>query len=224
MIQDHTETKSFKIFFEELWTGLERKVVRKALAAGILAQISKSVVGINFILFYGPDLMKQGGYSTMEFGTNVTYLGFSGTIVSLILVDRVGRKNLLLGSLSAMFVSLLSLFVLFNNSTEGISSIVIAYIFTFLYSLAFSAVPITVNSEIYPSEFRAMGSAIAAMVSSLFALCVNITFTSLKDMLGGKLLIIHAICCLVAIILTWMVVPETAKVPLERMEALLERS
>nr|XP_023891193.1 LOW QUALITY PROTEIN: inositol transporter 4-like [Quercus suber] len=97
--------------------------VRKALAAGVAVQVVQQFVGINSVIYYAPTIMQLAGYAskTVAMGLSLVTTGLNtlGSFISLLVVDRFGRRRLMLVSLVLIVVGLLSLGLVFNISSQN---------------------------------------------------------------------------------------------------------
>ncbi|XP_058196878.1 inositol transporter 4 [Rhododendron vialii] len=102
-------------------------VVRRGLYAGITVQVAQQFVGINTVMYYSPTIVQLAG-----FASNKTALALSlvtsglnalGSIVSMVTVDRYGRRKLMIISMIGIIVCLLALTVVFHESSTHSPSI-----------------------------------------------------------------------------------------------------
>lgn len=102
-------------------------VVRRGLYAGITVQVAQQFVGINTVMYYSPTIVQLAG-----FASNKTALALSlvtsglnalGSIVSMVTVDRYGRRKLMIISMIGIIVCLLALAVVFHESSTHSPSI-----------------------------------------------------------------------------------------------------
>ncbi|KAI8524972.1 hypothetical protein RHMOL_Rhmol13G0191100 [Rhododendron molle] len=102
-------------------------VVRRGLYAGITVQVAQQFVGINTVMYYSPTIVQLAG-----FASNKTALALSlvtsglnalGSIVSMVTVDRYGRRKLMIVSMIGIIVCLLALAVVFHESSTHSPSI-----------------------------------------------------------------------------------------------------
>lgn len=113
--------------FSKLKGAWSNDVVRRGLYAGITVQVAQQFVGINTVMYYSPTIVQLAG-----FASNKTALALSlvtsglnalGSIVSMVTVDRYGRRKLMIISMIGIIVCLLALTVVFHQSTTHSPSI-----------------------------------------------------------------------------------------------------
>jgi SP family xylose:H+ symportor-like MFS transporter len=144
------------------------------LFVGVMLSVFQQFIGINAVLYYGPLMFKNLGYSTNASLIQTVIVGiamFAFTLVALVTVDRWGRKPLLVTGAVIMAVSMIVLGLLFNAHAVGIWALlaVVAYIAGF--SLSWGPVVWVMLSEIFPNSIKgkAMGIAVAAQwIANLF--------------------------------------------------------
>lgn len=146
----------------------------KVLFVGIMLSVFQQFIGINAVLYYGPLMFKNLGYSTNASLIQTVIVGiamFVFTLVALVTVDRWGRKPLLVTGAVIMAAAMFVLGFLFNAHAVGIWALlaVVAYIAGF--SLSWGPVVWVMLSEIFPNSIKgkAMGIAVAAQwIANLF--------------------------------------------------------
>jgi len=146
----------------------------KVLFVGIMLSVFQQFIGINAVLYYGPLMFKNLGYSTNASLVQTVIVGiamFVFTLVALVTVDRWGRKPLLVTGAVIMAAAMFVLGLLFNAHAVGLWALlaVVAYIAGF--SLSWGPVVWVMLSEIFPNSIKgkAMGIAVAAQwIANLF--------------------------------------------------------
>lgn len=197
----------------------------RPLTLAFLVAFFNQFSGINAVLYFAPRIFEMAGLGEkaallQSIGIGVTNLAF--TFVGLWLIDRVGRRTLLVIGSLGYIVSLGLCAWAFATQTF---SFVPACIFAFIASHAIGqgAVIWVFISEIFPDAFRASGQAIgcgthwvcAALITTLFPFCVTIAPPSV---------IFAFFCGMMVLQLVWVLtaVPETKGVPLEELAARLQ--
>jgi sugar porter (SP) family MFS transporter len=202
--------------------------IRPALIVGVGLAIFQQITGINTIIYYAPTILEKVGFSAggaiaaTALGVGVVNVGF--TILAVWIVDRVGRRPLLLIGLIGMTVSLGLLGVVFSlGSTSGAAGL-LATVCLGLYiaSFAISLGPIfwLMISEIYPLNMRGSAMSIAALCNWGSNFIVALTFPVLLATFGGAgSFWLFAVIGIVAWIFVYFMVPETKGRTLEEIEA-----
>ena len=206
---------------------LFKKRLRPALIIGVLLCIFQQFSGSNAIMYYAPEIFKNAG-----FGQSSAYIATVGigvtnmviTIVSMGLVDRIGRKKLLgFGALS-MSICLLLVSISFYAHFSGV--VVFIFILLSIAAYAVSLAPVTwvVISEIFPTQLRGRAMSICTVLLWLSDFLLTETFPILTQGIGvATTFLIYTIITAIAAIFVWRVVPETKNKSLEEIEGFWEK-
>ncbi|GLU08977.1 hypothetical protein SLE2022_258580 [Rubroshorea leprosula] len=207
--------------------------VRHILIAALGIRFFNEACGLDSIILYGPRIFGKAGIAsarhqllaTITVGVVKTALVF----VSMFLLDRVGRRPLLLSSVAAMAISLVTLaatFTVMDRSEKKLSwAPVLCIVATLSYVGSFSSGlgPITwvYNSEIFPLRLRALGASVGLVVGKVTSGIIAMTFISLcKAITMGGLFFLFAGVTTVSWIFFYTVLPETQGRTLEETEGL----
>ncbi len=202
--------------------------VRPALIIGIGLAIFQQITGINTVIYYAPTILQGVGFSeggaiaATAVGVGLVNVGF--TVLSLFLIDRVGRRPLLIVGLIGMVISLALLGVVFATGGSGGLAGVLATVCLGLYiaSFAISLGPVfwLMISEIYPLRIRGTAMSVASICNWGSNWLVALTFPVLLATLGGAgSFWLFAVLGIVAWIFIYLRVPETKGRTLEEIEA-----
>ncbi|MBA0662376.1 hypothetical protein Goklo_006509 [Gossypium klotzschianum] len=198
---------------QRLKGALSNVVVRRGLYAGITVQVAQQFSGINTVMYYSPTIVQFAGFASNETALTLQLitsdLNVVGSIVSMVFVDRYGRRR-----------------IWFKDgcpSKFGFLAIVFLGFYILSYSLGMGTVPWIVNSEIYPLRYRGIGGDLAAVSNWISNLIVSLTFLSLTKALGlaGTFFLFGGVCVIGFSFIYWLV-PETKKLPVEEVEKMLE--
>nr|UQE85995.1 inositol transporter 2 [Mesembryanthemum crystallinum] len=101
---------------------IKTKAVRRGLVAGVGLQVFQQFIGINTVMYYSPTIVQLAGYASNETALLLSLvtagLNALGSIASIYFTDRLGRKKLLMFSLSGVIVSLGLLTAVFHETTS----------------------------------------------------------------------------------------------------------
>ena len=202
--------------------------IRPALVIGIGLAIFQQITGINTVIYYAPTILQGVGFTeggaiaATALGVGVVNVGF--TILAVRIIDRVGRRPLLIIGLIGMVVSLILLGVVFSlESTSGAAGL-LATVCLGLYiaSFAISLGPVfwLMISEIYPLRIRGTAMSVASIANWGSNFLVALTFPILLAALGGAgSFWLFAVLGIVAWIFVYFRVPESKGRSLEEIEA-----
>jgi SP family arabinose:H+ symporter-like MFS transporter len=199
-------------------------VYRKALWIGLLLPFLSQVCGINAVIYYGPRILEQAGFTLNNaLGGQVTIglVNVVFTFVAIFTIDKWGRRPLLLVGIAGAVLSLVIIGVLFAlGMTSG--PWILLFILAFIACFAFSFGPVcwVVVGEIFPNAIRGKAMALATLSLWIGNFLVGQLTPVLLDGLGSSWTFwIFALCCSPALWLTWKVIPETKGRSLEDIEA-----
>ncbi|MDN3588498.1 sugar porter family MFS transporter [Pedobacter aquatilis] len=209
------EQDSLKILFKPIY--------RKALWIGLLLPFLSQVCGINAVIYYGPRILEQAGFTLNNaLGGQVTIglVNVVFTFVAIFTVDRWGRKPLLFVGVGGAVISLIIIGILFQlGVTSGLW--ILIFILAFIACFAFSFGPVcwVIIGEIFPNSIR--GKAMSLATLSLWVanfLVGQLTPLMLQELGSSGTFWIFALCCSPALYLTWKLIPETKGRSLEDIE------
>jgi len=197
--------------------------IRPLLWMGIILAVFQQITGINTIMYYAPKIFASVGQSNdsallQTVAIGATNLGF--TIVAMLLIDRIGRKMLVLVGSAGMMVMLAGLSALFfMEISSGI--LVLVFILGYIAFFAASLGPAiwVMVAEIFPNRLRSKGMSVAIMALWLACAVVSISFPQMLEKLsGGTTFLIFSVICLANFIYVLQKVPETKGKSLEELE------
>lgn len=199
-------------------------VYRKALWIGLLLPFLSQVCGINAVIYYGPRILEQAGFTLNNaLGGQVTIgmVNVIFTFVAIFTIDIWGRRPLLFVGIGGAVISLLIIGVLFAlGITTG--SWILIFILTFISCFAFSFGPVcwVVIGEIFPNAIRGKAMALATLSLWIGNFLVGQLTPLMLESLGSSWTFwVFALCCSPALWLTFKLIPETKGRSLESIEA-----
>ncbi len=203
---------------------LLKKPLRPVLMIGIILAVFQQWSGINVIFFYAPDIFaatgkgveSQLGQTVLIGVVNVTF-----TILAMFLVDKIGRKLLLLiGSLgmAGCYIAIGALF--YFDNLKGIGFIIIILLTIAFYASSLAPVTWVIISEIFPNRIRGMAMAVATLFLWLACYLLTLSFPIMMETLQGSTTFwIYAAICILGFIFVLKKVPETKQKSLEELES-----
>ena len=221
---DH-ELQKIKKSLAEKKTSLKELLhpsLRRVLIVGILFSLFAHITGIDTIIYYGPLIFLESGFKTDSALLASVIIGITNlifTFVGMAMIDKAGRKFLLLVGIAGMGISMT--LVGFCMQSDMISAKwTLLWIMTYIASFAMSiGVVIWVYlSEIYPTRVRGQALSVATMVLWLGNVILTQLFPVMMERFGGGTFYIFSFICLLAFIFTWTMVKETRGVSLEEIE------
>jgi SP family galactose:H+ symporter-like MFS transporter len=212
------------------WSALLAPNLRPALIVGVGLAMFQQITGINTVIYFAPQIFQAAGLSSASVSilatAGVGVVNVALTVVSMRLIDRVGRRELLLWSLGGMATTLLILAGGFALGASGASAwITVLSVAAYVAFFAVGLGPVfwLLIAEIFPLAVRGRAMSLATISNWGFNLLVTITFLGLIDLFGrvGTFLL-YAALTFVAIVFTAFLVPETKGRSLEEIEDTLE--
>jgi SP family galactose:H+ symporter-like MFS transporter len=204
------------------WKGLLKPTLRSVLLIGVLLSIFQQITGINTVIYYAPKIFQNAGVPSALFATmGVGLVNVLATIISVWLLDRWGRRPLLLISLSGMVVSLLVLSFAFFTASASIGLVSVLSLMSYVSFFAIGLGPImwVVISEIYPLQVRGRAMGIATFANWLFNYLVSLTFLDLIEILGSAgTFFLYAVIGICALLFIYRFIPEMKGKSLEEIE------
>lgn len=206
---------------ERLFSGKYNKPIFYAMLLAMFNQLS----GINAIIYYAPRIFEMAGFDEANAFQQSVYIGAANllfTLLAMSVIDRFGRKKLLLIGAAGMFVFLALTAMAFNNPGGGGSSVII-YLIGFIACFAFSqgAVIWVFISEIFPNAVRSQGGSLGSFTHWIMAAIISWTFPVIVEGSangGFYSFIFYSIMMLLSFVFIWRVMPETKGKSLEQIQ------
>jgi SP family arabinose:H+ symporter-like MFS transporter len=207
---------------EGSWRLLLKKGIRLAVLSGMGLGILSQFTGINAIVYYGPRIMEEAGIKLSDALGGQVIIGFViviSTIYSIVKIDKFGRKKLMKGGITGMFISLIIVGILFFlGITQG--TILLIFIITYVvsFSIGYGTVIWVMLSEIYPTKIRGRAMSVATLAlwtgTAIIGQVVPWMLENLTP--AGTFFVFAAFCIPVPFILRRF--PETKGLSLEEIE------
>jgi sugar porter (SP) family MFS transporter len=210
------------------WTDLLGRQVRPALIVGLGLAIFQQITGINTVIYYAPKILQAAGFNSAS-GAILATVGVGivnvvMTIVAMFLVDRAGRRPLLLVGIAGMIITLgvLGLSFRISNPSGQLAWMAVICLMGYVASFAISLGPIfwLLIAEIYPLKIRGLAEGTAATFNWASNLIVSLTFLTLLEKLGASsTFLLYALASVASWLFAFYYVPETKGRTLEQIEA-----
>ncbi|MBH45244.1 MAG: MFS transporter [Flavobacteriaceae bacterium] len=158
---------------QNFWSKKNNRVIILAFVISFFNQLS----GINFILYYAPEILELAGFATKESLFNSVFIGLTNivfTFAGLLLIDKLGRKQLLISGSIGYIVSLTGVSFAFYQALDP--QWIALFIFAFIASHAVGQGTViwVFISEIFPNRARALGQSFGAGVHWVFAALITL--------------------------------------------------
>lgn len=218
------QTENNKLKTTNFFNTKNSRIIWLAFMIAFFNQMS----GINFILYYAPEILERAGLATKESLFNSIAIGGTNlvfTFVGLFLIDKLGRKTLLLiGSLGYILsLSMVAWSFYAAASPEFLLSSLLIFIAS--HAVGQGAVIWVFISEIFPNQIRAFGQSFGASVHWVFAALITLVTPVFLDQENGifkdnpwPIFIFFALMMVLQLVWVLTKMPETKNVSLEQLE------
>lgn len=209
------------------------KVNAMPLLIGVCLAAFQQVTGINTIIYYAPTIFKMTGLhsdvSAIFATAGIGIVNFVMTLIAIQVIDKLGRRPLLLIGVAGMTLSLafLGFSFHFGAQSPSLSWVITLCLVIYIASFAISLGPIfwLLISEIYPLSVRGKAMSLATFTNWTANLIVAITFLTLIQHLGrASTFWLYAVISIGCWLFVYFLVPETKGKRLEEIEKLWEKS
>ncbi|HWC59435.1 MAG TPA: sugar porter family MFS transporter, partial [Verrucomicrobiae bacterium] len=196
--------------------------MRKVMVLGVVLAVFQQWCGINVIFNYAEEIFRAAGYDISTVLKNIAWTGSVNlvfTFVALGVVDRGGRRPLMLFGSAALAVIYIAMGFCYKSGVQGLPMLLLVLAAIGCYAMSLAPVTWVVISEIFPNRIR--GAAMAVAVSSLWIACFILTYTF--PILNAKLgsagtFWLYAAICVAGFIFIVFKLPETKGKSLEQIE------
>jgi hypothetical protein len=217
-----TNTTTSSSSSSSTWRRLCKSPVPFELCVGVGLQVYQQLSGINTVMYYSTSILLDAGFGrddAMLAVLPVAACNVLGSAVGCVLIDKVGRRPLLLASAAAVSASLVVLGAALASGRRQLAVVALmAYMLSFAPGL--SPVPWAVNSEIYPSSVRGAAGGIATTGNWVANIVVSQTFLSLVRAAGPAATFnAYAAVALGGALVAWRCVPETKGLTMAQVQA-----
>jgi SP family xylose:H+ symportor-like MFS transporter len=210
---------------------IEEPFLQRAYRGPILLAVAiaafNQLSGINALMYYAPAIFRMAGagqesallQTVVVGGTNLLF-----TVAAMAVIDRFGRRRLMIVGSVGYIVSLAATAAAFyrygKEFTPTGSVVVLASLLVFIASHAFGqgAVIWVFISEIFPNRVRARGQALGSFTHWVMAAAISWTFPMIAEASGGNAFAFYAVMMVLQLVWVLRVMPETKGVPLEDIQ------
>ena len=205
------------------WKALLEPGILKAVLVGSAIAILGQFMGVNAVLYYGPKIFSDAGFFDPLFSTVlVGIVNMLTTVIALLIIDKVGRKQLVWWGVGGMIVCLLMIGLYFLPFTHLPNWFMLTFflLYVFCTAISISAVVFVLLSEMYPNRVRGLAMSIAG-----FALWVGtyligqLTPWMLETLTPAGTFFLFAFMCIPYLVIMYKCVPDTTGKSLEEIEA-----
>lgn len=197
--------------------------IAAALLLGIALAVLQQWCGINVIFNYAQEIFAAAGYAISGILFNIVITGavnVAFTFVALALIDRIGRRWLMLGGAAGLTGIFLALGLFYRLHVHGAPMLALVLAAIACYAMTLAPVVWVIIAEIFPNRVRSSGMSIAVTVLWVSCFLLTYLFPILNAALGAAgIFWVFAAICACGLVFLYFRLPETKGITLEQMEA-----
>jgi sugar porter (SP) family MFS transporter len=206
-----------------------RPNMRPAVLLGVGVAATNQLVGVNAVIYYAPTMLKQvglGSSAAILSSVGIGLVNMVVTVIALLLVDRLGRRPLVIGGGTVVVLTLILLGALYLNPSPAIAPLLViglcVYIAAFAASLGIAIW--LVNSEIFPTAVRGKASSFGTVTHWALDFLISLTVLTMITMLTATgLFWTYAVLGVIGLVYLYRKLPETKGRTLEDISRGLQR-
>ena len=207
--------------------------IRTIVWIGIGLAVFQQLVGINVVFYYGAVLWQAVGFSesdALKINVLSGTISIAACLVAIGLVDKIGRKPLLLVGSIGMAITLAIMSISFASGSlvdgtlqmsdgAGLAALVAANVYVFFFNFSWGPVMWVMLGEMFPNQIRGSGLAVSGFAQWIANFGITMTFPIMLASIGlTGAYGFYALSAAVSIVFVWMMVKETKGKELEDME------
>ncbi|HKZ36198.1 MAG TPA: sugar porter family MFS transporter, partial [Chryseolinea sp.] len=197
--------------------------LRMALIIGVVLALFSQITGINAIIYYAPEIFKSIGFGAESAFLQTVIIGATNTVftfVAIWLIDRAGRRTLLLWGVAGMAICLAGIGICFYfNLTQGPWLLVFIFGYMACFASSLGPIPWVLISEIYPTKTRGLAMSFCTLVLWIGVIFITQFTPMLLENIGGAFTFwIFLLNAIILFIFIWAKIPETKQRTLEEIE------
>lgn len=201
--------------------------IRHVLLLGVFLGFLQQVTGINTIIYYAPTIFQMAGFkdtATAIIATiGIGVVNVAATLFAISVIDKLGRRPLLLTGIFGMGLCLLALsFAFYTGLSSGYLrwfAVLSIFLYIMCFAVSLGALLWLMVSEIFPLEVRATAMSVAVFSCWFWNFVVAGSFLTLINALGpASTFLLYALMCALGLVVSYYFVPETKGVSLETIE------
>jgi SP family arabinose:H+ symporter-like MFS transporter len=223
-----TEASEEKGSFRELF----QPAMKLVLTIGISIAILQQITGINSVFFYAPMIFEQTGIGTDAAFMQAVMVGIVNlvfTVAAILLIDKLGRRPLLLAGMSIIAFCMLLLAYAFGSASyspsgelvDMNSTLILIGILGFVAGFGISLGPVmwVLFSELFPNRIRGIAISFVGLINSAVSFLVQLVFPwELENFGPAVTFLIYGVFAIIGLFLVMRILPETKGRSLEELE------
>jgi len=204
-------------------TGLFSGQYKTPIILAVLFAFFNQVSGINAIIYYAPRIFEMAGlgaHSSLLSTVGIGLINFIFTLLAINIIDKVGRRILMLiGSIGLISSLLLVSYTFYSGHFSGFAIPIYMMVFIAFFAFSQGAVIWVFISEIFPNQVRAKGQTLGSSTHWVMAAIIAFGFPYVAETFGGgTTFLFFGIMMILQLIFVWKLMPETKGKSLEQIE------
>ena len=215
--------RSDAVLSRSSWRELLLPAFRRILLVGIALAALQQWTGINILFNYAAEVYRSAGYGADDIFLNIVITGAINlvfTVLAMFLVDRIGRRPLMLAGCIGIGISHLLCAWAYHAQSRGIAILVLTLSAIACYALTLAPVTWVLIAEIFPPRIRSHGVSVAVSALWVASFLLTYSFPLLNQLEGNAgVFLTYGVICLLGFVLVAFCVPETKGRTLEQIGA-----
>ena len=202
---------------EPLFKRAYRLPIFLAITIGMFNQLS----GINAILYYSNYIFAAAGFSQLSGSLQTVLIGFMNLLATLLgmsLIDKLGRKTLLLTGAAGMTVALSGVAAVFFTQSHQAALVWLLVAYIFFFAISQGAVIWVYIAEVFPNRVRAKGQSLGSSSHWIMNAIISLIFPLLAAKSGGAPFAFFATMMALQFVIVLFIYPETKGITLEQLQ------
>lgn len=204
------------------WRALLEPGILKAVLIGCAIAVLGQFMGVNAVLYYGPEIFADAGLASEDSLLSTVLVGLVNmltTVIAVFIIDKVGRKKLIWFGVSGMIICLITIGIIFFCQAGGALLLAFFLFYIFCQAISISAVVFVILSEMYPTRVRGIAMSIAGLALWIGTFLIGqFTPWCLSALTPSGTFWFFAAMCIPYMMIMWKLVPETTGRTLEEIE------
>jgi len=202
--------------------GLFSSLVRRRTIIVILMCIFQEIIGVQEVYYIQSQIISEIGFKDFIYTLMVYASSIGGLIVGIFLIDKVGRKSLLVVCSCLMMILLILIFIFDVNGSNGFIyekfALLSCFLYTLCYQFSWCYIPMIYAAEVFPLRVRVKGVSLSYIINIIISYVMSFISTGAMKNIGTKVLLIYGGICLVITIISKLYFIESKNIKLEDMD------
>jgi MFS transporter, SP family, solute carrier family 2 (facilitated glucose transporter), member 3 len=196
--------------------------LRSRLVSSLMLQMAQQLCGINAVFYYSTSFFEGVIDNPLAGTTLVGAVNVVATYVALLLMDRCGRRSLILWSSGGMFLSCIAIVVALLGYLNNMSALVAVNIYVVFFELGLGPIPWLIAAEAFEAQYVAAAMSLCSQLNWICNVIIGLIFPYMKEHLGPYSFVPFAAVLGFTFVFAWTILPETTPQSVPREEWTVE--